>query len=75
MAALSDNKYDVFNWIHSVINSIEERKHYPTCRRLIRLFYSQHQDWDLKDILDSHLMYKLQELGSTKKEAKQLLKG
>lgn len=68
MAAPSDNKYDVFNWIDSVIDSIEEIKHYPACRRLIRLFHSQHQDRDLKDILDSHLMYRLQELGSTKKE-------
>ncbi len=75
MAALSNNKYDVFNWIQSIINSIEKYNHYLACRRLIKLFYSQHQDRDLKDILDSHLMYRLQELGSTKKESKKLLKG
>lgn len=75
MAAVSDNKYDTLNWIDSVICSIETINQYPACRRLIRLFHKKYQDWDLKDILDSRLMYKLQELGSTKKESKQLLKG
>lgn len=75
MAATSDNKYDVFNWIISVIGSIDNLKHYPACRRLIRLFHTQHKDWDLKDTLDTYLMNRLQQLGSSKKETKQLLKG
>lgn len=75
MAALSDNKYDVYNWIKSIITSMENTKHYIVCNKLIQLFYRKHQDWDLRDALDSELTKRVFELGSNKKEAKRLLKG
>lgn len=75
MAAQSNNKYDVYNWIRSVIDSTNNINQYPACRNLIKSFYTQYQDWDLRWELDNHCMYKLRELRSTKKESKRLLKG
>ena len=75
MAAISDNKYDVYNWVHSVIGSMDSIRYYPACRKLIRSFHIKYQDWELKDKLDVGMEYKLDELGAKKKEVKQLLKG
>jgi hypothetical protein len=75
MAAQSDNKYDIYNWISSVIDSINNINQYPACKNLIKSFYTQHQDWDLREKLGDQCMHKFRELGSTKKESKRLLKG
>ncbi len=35
MAAISDNKYDVYNWIETVIDSCTTYFHYNSAHRLV----------------------------------------
>ena len=47
MAALTDNKYDVYNWIIKVIDSCETYFHYSIVQRLISNFYDRYDDHQL----------------------------
>lgn len=47
MAAISDNKYDVYNWIIKVINSCKSHQQIDTVNRLIINFRNIHEDWEL----------------------------
>ena len=47
MAAISDNKYDVYNWIIKVINSCKSHQQIDTVNRLITNFRDIHEDWEL----------------------------
>lgn len=48
MAAKSNNKYDVFEWIKQVIDSCKTVKHTIVTDRLIYNFYRTYDDYDLK---------------------------
>ncbi len=48
MAAKSNNKYDVFEWIKKVIDSCETVKHIIATDMLIYNFYNVYDDYDLK---------------------------
>ncbi len=47
MAAISDNKYDVYNWITKVIDSCETNQHFYKALRLIDNFYNMYKDGDM----------------------------
>jgi hypothetical protein len=48
MAALSKNKYDVFNWIKDeVIPSIQNYQQSLTCAKLIRNYETVYGDYEL----------------------------
>lgn len=51
MAALSDNKKDVYVWIWKVIRSCRKEKQLPTCEKLVILFEKQYNDIVLTDTL------------------------
>ena len=44
MAALTDNKYDVYNWIRRVIDSCTTFHHFHKVHRLIDNFYKKYND-------------------------------
>ena len=44
MAATSDNKYDVYNWIKKVIDSCTTFHHFHKVHRLIDNFYKRYND-------------------------------
>ncbi len=71
MAAQSDNKYDVYNWIMRVYDSCKTVDQIHSAAQLVTNFYKLYQDYKLdSDLLDYHL----QSLKRLKK-SKQLLKG
>lgn len=47
MAAISDNKYDIYNWIIKVTNSCKSHQQIDTVNRLIINFRNIHEDWEL----------------------------
>jgi len=47
MAAISDNKYDVYNWIIKVIDSCETYYHWSTVNNLIDNFRSRYTDLEM----------------------------
>lgn len=47
MAALTDNKYDVFNWIKKVIDSCTRYYHFKAADNLIENFHTMYNDWQL----------------------------
>tara|TARA_R110000868_G_scaffold83946_6_gene236965 strand:- start:149 stop:355 length:207 start_codon:yes stop_codon:yes gene_type:complete len=47
MAAISDNKYDVYKWIIKVIDSCETLDHINSAERLVERFKVQSRDIDL----------------------------
>lgn len=47
MAAISDNKYDVYNWIVDIAKSCQSVKHMVVVNKLITQFLEQYKDWDL----------------------------
>ena len=47
MAAISDNKYDVYNWIIKVIDSCETYYHWGTAHNLIDNFSDMYRDWEM----------------------------
>lgn len=47
MAALSDNKYDVFNWIKKVYDSCENVSQIITTEKLIQNFRKKYDDYTL----------------------------
>jgi hypothetical protein len=53
MAAISDNKYDVYNWVKSIFESCQTLQQWTSAENLKRLFYKQYQDRNLEWELDS----------------------
>jgi hypothetical protein len=47
MAALSDNKYDVYNWIIEVAKSCTTLKQSIQVNRLTQLFLTRYEDFDM----------------------------
>jgi hypothetical protein len=54
MAAKSDNKYDVFNWIIKVYDSCENVSQIITTEKLIRNFRKMYDDYILYEKLQDH---------------------
>jgi hypothetical protein len=54
MAAKSDNKYDVYEWIKQVIDSCQTYFHYSRAHNLIDNFFSMYQDSDLSGSLRNY---------------------
>jgi hypothetical protein len=56
MAAQSDNKYDVYNWIMRVYDSCKTVDQIHSAGRLVNNFYKLYQDYGLdRDLHDYHL--------------------
>ena len=51
MAALTDNKYDVYNWITKVIDSCKNYHHFRAVDNLITNFSDRYDDWQLTGAL------------------------
>ena len=47
MAALTDNKYDVYNWIIKVIDSCKNHHHFKATSKLVSNFHDKYDDWQL----------------------------
>jgi hypothetical protein len=61
MAALTDNKYDVYNWIEKVIDSCTTYFHFKSVDALITNFDRVYDDWELTGkllVYSSHKYYK-----------------
>jgi hypothetical protein len=61
MAALTDNKYDVYNWIEKVIDSCKNYHHFRAVDNLITNFDRVYDDWELTGkllVYSSHKYYK-----------------
>jgi uncharacterized protein (DUF608 family) len=54
MAAISDNKYDVYNWIKKVIDSCKSHQQIDTVNRLITNFRNIYDDYDLTGSLRNY---------------------
>jgi hypothetical protein len=54
MAALTDNKYDVYNWIIKVIDSCKNYHHFRSVDNLITNFSDKYDDWQLTGKLRGH---------------------
>ena len=54
MAALTDNKYDTYNWIKKVIDSCKSHQQIDTVNRLITNFRNVYDDYDLTGSLRNH---------------------
>jgi hypothetical protein len=51
MAIISDNKYDVYNWIEKVIDSCTNYHHFKCVDALITNFHNKYDDWQLTGAL------------------------
>jgi len=58
MAAISDNKYDVYNWIIKVINSCKTQHQYNSTEILILNFRKMYEDHQLASPLWNYLHIK-----------------
>jgi len=58
MAAITDNKYDVYNWIIKVIDSCKSHQQIDTVDRLIANFRDMHGDYDLTGSLRNYSHFK-----------------
>jgi len=58
MAAVSNNKYDVYNWIIQVIDSCETNQHFYKALRLIGNFHNMYEDWDMSGKLRAHVYFR-----------------
>jgi hypothetical protein len=47
MAAFSDNKYDVYNWIIDIAKSCQSVQHIRVVNKLVSQFLKQYDDWTL----------------------------
>jgi len=54
MAAETDNKYDVYNWIIKVIDSTTTYRQYNNADKLIELFDKKYDDFELYKQLNYH---------------------
>lgn len=77
MAAQSDNKYDVYNWIIKVYNSCESVSQLLTVYKLVRNFRNMYDDYKLYSELDDYYFEVSERLMPKvdKKTRKKLLKG
>ena len=77
MAALSDNKYDVFEWIKKVYDSCETVYQIITTEKLIRNFRKMFNDYTIERELEDHYLKVSEKIQQKldKKTRKQLLKG
>ena len=77
MAALSDNKYDVFNWIKKVYDSCETTSQLLTVYKLVRNFRNMYNDYKLYSELDDYYFEVSERLipKVDKKARKKLIKG
>jgi hypothetical protein len=77
MAAKSDNKYDVFNWIIKVYDSCENVSQIITTEKLIRNFRKMYDDYILYEKLQDDYFEVSERLQQKedKKAKKKLLKG
>jgi hypothetical protein len=66
MAAISNNKYQVFEWIKNVIDSCETPIQLVKTSRLISSFDDLYQDWFLKSSLYDYKDIKRQSLFNQK---------
>lgn len=51
MAALSDNKKDVYVWVWKIIRSCRKTEHLFACEKLVIFFENQYNDIVLTDTL------------------------
>jgi hypothetical protein len=77
MAAVSDNKYDVFNWIIKVYDSCQTIPQLLTMYKLVQNFRKTYDDYKLYSELDDYHFEVADRLIQKvdKKTKKQLLKG
>ena len=76
MAAKSNNKYDVFDWIKKIIDSCETSKQLVRCIPLMKCFNTMYKDSGLYDELRWYETCRWNRLGEKEKGSeKQLLKG
>ena len=54
MAAETDNKYDVYNWINKVIDSCKNYHQFRAADNLISNFHDRYDDWQLTGALRSY---------------------
>ncbi len=54
MAALTDNKYDVYNWIIKIIDSCKNYHHFRAASNLVSNFDKKYDDWELTGELRSY---------------------
>jgi hypothetical protein len=73
MAARSDSKEDVYEWLWQVITSCENNEQHAVTGNLIHLFTTQYQDAELIIMLRNHRTNKWDELYNKSKGI--LLKG
>jgi len=71
MAAVSNKKEDVYNWLWVVISSCETMDQYKATAKLIKLFQAQYNDRDLIIMLKNRRMILWDQLTSVSR--KQLL--
>ena len=57
MAAISDNKYDVYNWIMKVIDSSKTYYHWCVVQNLISNFRDMYKDWEMSGKLREYAHY------------------
>jgi hypothetical protein len=67
MAAVSNNKYDIFNWVGKVINSCKTLDHINSAERLVERFRIQTLDHNLYFKLCGKISFKLQSMKKNKK--------
>jgi hypothetical protein len=77
MAAQSDNKYDVYNWIIKVYDSCKTIPQLLTVYKLVRNFRKTYDDYKLYSELDDYYFEVSERLQQKvdKKTRKKLLKG
>jgi len=73
MAARSNSKEDVYEWIWSIIGSCENNEQLYLTSKLIRLFEDQHKDKELATMLKNRRMVMWDEFYNKSKGV--LLKG
>lgn len=56
MAVISDNKYDIFNWVVRVYDSCENLSQLLVAKRLERKFNDRFNDDNLRNSLSGHWM-------------------
>ena len=54
MAALTDNKFDVYNWVIKVIDSCNNYHHFRAVDNLISNFHDMYDDWHLTGNLKTY---------------------
>jgi hypothetical protein len=73
MAAASNKKEDVFQWVWNIISSCNTIDQYRATSKLIKLFQAQYNDRDLIIMLKNRRMMMWDQLTTSRE--KQILKG